>query len=141
MICFFNRDSKYSLSVLYVCFNKDLFSYLTKLFVAITTFYYQYVFFQYRRQGFLFCFVLFLCVLYIVSLPGLDPVGTGFFDKGVRGRLDKSDAQFVDVIHTCGNSTDLQMGYGAPIGHVDFFPNGDGEQPGCDYEISKFKIN
>lgn len=43
-------------------------------------------------------------------------------------RLDITDALFVDVIHTAVGAA----GYGAPIGHVDFYPNsGKPPQPGC----------
>merc|ERR1712137_110325 len=47
-------------------------------------------------------------------------------------RLDASDAAFVDVIQT--NSGSLiagGLGYGPPLGHVDFYPNGGERQPGC----------
>ncbi|KAG8231253.1 hypothetical protein J437_LFUL005927 [Ladona fulva] len=49
-------------------------------------------------------------------------------------RLDSSDAEFVDVIHTCSGS----YGVPEPVGHVDFYPNG-GEaiQPGCENVIAK----
>lgn len=40
-------------------------------------------------------------------------------------RLDITDAQFVDIIHSEGRFT-------VPIGHIDFFPNGGLEQPGCE---------
>lgn len=44
-------------------------------------------------------------------------------------RLDKTDASFVDVIHTAGKS----LGIFEAIGHADFYPNGGiAEQPGCD---------
>lgn len=44
-------------------------------------------------------------------------------------KLDKSDAEFVDVIHTCS----AVLGVEGTIGHVDFFPNsGYAPQPGCD---------
>lgn len=37
------------------------------------------------------------------------------------------DARFVDVIHT-----DIQVyGYTHPCGHIDFYPNGGTNQPGC----------
>lgn len=47
---------------------------------------------------------------------------------GPESRLDKTDGDFVDVIHTCGGT----LGYKAPMGNVDFFPNGGiAMQPGC----------
>ena len=47
-------------------------------------------------------------------------------------KLDATDARLVDVIHTDG-SQDFMDGFGLlkPIGHIDFFPNGGREQPGC----------
>uniref|UniRef100_A0A1B0GN74 Uncharacterized protein n=2 Tax=Phlebotomus papatasi TaxID=29031 RepID=A0A1B0GN74_PHLPP len=54
---------------------------------------------------------------------------------GPSVRLDQSDAQFVDVIHTDGRSFFLLEipGYGMsqPCGHLDFYPNNGKEQPGC----------
>ena len=49
-----------------------------------------------------------------------------------RMRLDTTDAEFVDVIHT--NSGKIYLGEVSmleAIGHVDFYPNGGQEQPGC----------
>ena len=58
----------------------------------------------------------------------LDPVGIAFFAFGNPYRLDKSDADFLDVIHTDAS----HYGVGIPIGHVDFYPNGGRRvQPGC----------
>ena len=39
-------------------------------------------------------------------------------ESSVNIRLEKSDGDLVDVIHTSKN------GYQQPIGHMDFFPNG-----------------
>lgn len=62
-------------------------------------------------------------------ITGLDPALPGFHlltSKG--GRLDPSDAEVVDVIHSCGGV----LGYLQPLGDVDFFPNaGSAMQPGC----------
>ncbi|KFM82551.1 Pancreatic triacylglycerol lipase, partial [Stegodyphus mimosarum] len=59
----------------------------------------------------------------------------GPFFNGVKEivRLDKGDASFVDVIHTNAPGNRLE-GYGLnePIGHVDFYPNGGENQPGCE---------
>lgn len=59
---------------------------------------------------------------------GLDPARPYFEGRaGPEASLDKSDAEFVDVIHSCGGA----LGYEEPIGHVDFYPNsGKPHQPG-----------
>lgn len=64
-------------------------------------------------------------------ITGFDPAGPEFGeDVKPNYRLDKEDADFVDVIHSnAGNlGTDLLSG------HVDFFVNGGTEQPGCSYD-------
>lgn len=42
-------------------------------------------------------------------------------------RLDVTDAQFVDIIHTNGD----QNGIFKSLGQIDFFPNGGKRQPDC----------
>lgn len=66
---------------------------------------------------------------------GLDPAGPGFeFAKLQKKGLKKSDALFVDIIHTSGGSTGIYHS----AGHADFFPNGGSvPQPGC-YDGMKF---
>lgn len=62
---------------------------------------------------------------------GLDPARPLFeFPKRSDSlSLDRSDANFVDVIHSCGGILGVQN----PTGHVDFYPNSGGApQPGCD---------
>lgn len=61
--------------------------------------------------------------------PGLDPARPGFENSaGPDSSLDKSDAEFVDVIHSSAGT----LGYMQPMGHVDFYPNnGKAHQPGC----------
>lgn len=65
-------------------------------------------------------------------ITGLDPAGPYFTGTPPEVHLDKSDANFVDVIHT-DSSTILVKGLGTvdSIGHADFFPNGGDRQPGC----------
>nr|XP_051714746.1 lipase member H isoform X2 [Oryctolagus cuniculus] len=60
-------------------------------------------------------------------ITGLDPAGPLFNGKPPQDRLDPSDAQFVDVIHS---DTDA-LGYKEPLGNIDFYPNGGVDQPGC----------
>lgn len=60
-------------------------------------------------------------------LTGLDPAKPIFNFFNNDGRLDSSDAEFVDVIHT----DVLERGMLAVSGHVDFYPNGGTNQPGC----------
>ncbi|XP_050502002.1 phospholipase A1-like isoform X4 [Diabrotica virgifera virgifera] len=63
------------------------------------------------------------------SVSGLDPALPGFDINLVKGdRLNRKDADFVDIIHTCAGF----LGIRDPIGHVDFYPNGGAPpQPGC----------
>ncbi|XP_049940129.1 pancreatic triacylglycerol lipase-like [Schistocerca serialis cubense] len=65
----------------------------------------------------------------IARVTGLDPAMPGFlWVESEDGRLDASDADFVDVVHTCGGV----LGYSSRLGHADFFPNGGTPfQPGC----------
>ncbi|EEC00284.1 lipase, putative, partial [Ixodes scapularis] len=55
----------------------------------------------------------------------LDPDNEGFEDE----RLDRDDADFVDVIHSSNGV--YELGMREPMGHVDFYPNGGGDQPRC----------
>lgn len=60
---------------------------------------------------------------------GLDPIGHLSRLDPIVDRLDSTDAEFVQVIHTSGDI--VGMGITSSIGHVDFWPNGGSEQPGC----------
>jgi len=62
-------------------------------------------------------------------ISGLDPAGPGFWTAADLVILDKTDASFVDVIHTNGRK--LGEGMARSIGHADFWPNGGASQPGC----------
>ncbi|XP_053602360.1 pancreatic lipase-related protein 2-like isoform X1 [Plodia interpunctella] len=65
-------------------------------------------------------------------ITGLDPAAPYFSKTVTLVRLDRSDAKYVDVIHS--NAVPLYFsGFGItePIGHVDFYPNGGSTQPGC----------
>ena len=65
---------------------------------------------------------------------GLDPAGPLFEGYDPTVRLDKSDADYVDIIHSNGESL-IVGGFGAwePLGHVDFYPNGGRAQRGCQH--------
>ncbi|CAH1975497.1 unnamed protein product [Acanthoscelides obtectus] len=64
----------------------------------------------------------------IRRITGLDPAGPLFTKWPKSLKLDSSDAEFVDVIHTDAGI----FGYPRSIGHVDFWPNGGiSPQPGC----------
>ncbi|XP_054729783.1 pancreatic triacylglycerol lipase-like [Anastrepha obliqua] len=67
-------------------------------------------------------------------ITGLDPARPAFEDCiGPENHLDATDAEFVDVIHSCAGV----LGFKKPIGSVDFYPNGGrAPQPGCS-ELAK----
>ncbi|XP_044014116.1 inactive pancreatic lipase-related protein 1-like [Aphidius gifuensis] len=66
----------------------------------------------------------------IDRITGLDPASSGFENALRKHRLDRTDAEFVDVIHTCID----MIGIKQAIGDVDFYPNGGmcNRQPGCE---------
>lgn len=71
--------------------------------------------------------------LLLGRITGLDPAKPNFQGANVGARLDKTDAKFVDVIHT--NAAPFLLGgsgYRARLGHIDFYPNGGEYQPGCE---------
>lgn len=66
----------------------------------------------------------------IGRITGLDPAAPLYEWPSVRPLdevLDSGDANFVDVIHTNGK----HFGVVHPSGHVDYYPNGGRNQPGC----------
>lgn len=66
-------------------------------------------------------------------ITGMDPADPAFSDSDPLVRLDRNDAKYVDVIHT-DTVPFTRGGLGMPkaIGHVDFYPNGGNNNPGCD---------
>ncbi|XP_070509152.1 inactive pancreatic lipase-related protein 1-like [Chironomus tepperi] len=60
-------------------------------------------------------------------ITGLDPAKPLFINVGRYGRIDRSDADFVDVIHT----DVFERGLLVPLGDVDYYVNGGFNQPGC----------
>uniref|UniRef100_A0A673TJ81 Triacylglycerol lipase n=1 Tax=Suricata suricatta TaxID=37032 RepID=A0A673TJ81_SURSU len=73
----------------------------------------------------------------IGRITGLDPAEPCFEGTPELVRLDPSDALFVDVIHTDAAPVIPNMGFGMSqtTGHLDFFPNGGKEMPGCQKNI------
>lgn len=63
---------------------------------------------------------------------GLDPAKPGFGNRSTEIQLDKSDANFVDIIHTTGGTLAIFR----PLGHCDSYANGGiPHQPGCEGTI------
>ncbi|XP_071455104.1 inactive pancreatic lipase-related protein 1-like [Hetaerina americana] len=64
----------------------------------------------------------------IRRITGLDPAQVLFTSAEPSMRIDTSDAEFVEVVHTSGG----YLGFMRPLGHVDVYPNGGAwPQPGC----------
>lgn len=66
-------------------------------------------------------------------ITAMDPAEPYFQGMPPKVRIDPSDAQFVDVIHTDSKSI-FKLGFGMSelVGHVDFFPNDGNDHPGCE---------
>ena len=63
---------------------------------------------------------------------GLDPAEPHFSGTSSLVRLDPTDADFVIAIHTdCSPFVSGGLGISQSVAHVDFFPNGGRNQPGC----------
>jgi pancreatic lipase-related protein 2 len=73
----------------------------------------------------------------VSRITGLDPAGPGFLTAGPENKLDKTDAEFVDVLHTNA----FVQGTVEESGHVDFYLNGGVIQPGCWAENRFFACN
>ncbi|XP_027707809.1 pancreatic triacylglycerol lipase-like isoform X2 [Vombatus ursinus] len=73
----------------------------------------------------------------IGRITGLDPAEPYFEGAPEEVRLDPSDALFVDVVHTDAAPIIPNIGFGTSqiVGHLDFFPNGGEEMPGCQKNI------
>ncbi|KAJ8969509.1 hypothetical protein NQ317_017999, partial [Molorchus minor] len=65
-------------------------------------------------------------------IVGMDPALPLFSLSDKTNRLDPSDAKFVQVMHTCGG----WLGFQAPIGHSDYYPNGGTSQTGCGLDVT-----
>ncbi|KAF5298079.1 hypothetical protein FQA39_LY11847 [Lamprigera yunnana] len=69
-------------------------------------------------------------------ITGLDPADPHFAQARAPVRLDRSAADYVDVIHTDASAF-IRGGLGLveKVGHVDYYPNGGNSQPGCDLTV------
>ncbi|XP_051959569.1 lipase member H-like [Xyrauchen texanus] len=63
----------------------------------------------------------------IGRITALDPAGPQFNGQPPSERLDPSDAQFVEALHTDMDA----LGYRNVLGHIDYYANGGADQPGC----------
>lgn len=73
-------------------------------------------------------------------ITGMDPAAPLFAETEPIVRLDRSDAHFVDVIHTDINLLG-GLGIYQRVGHVDFYPNGGMDNPGCDVKLQEYMRN
>lgn len=57
----------------------------------------------------------------------LDPAGPLFVARPIDKRLNATDAEIVEVVHSNGGT----FGFSKACGTIDFFANGGSSQPGC----------
>ncbi|XP_018321173.1 pancreatic triacylglycerol lipase-like [Agrilus planipennis] len=72
-------------------------------------------------------------------ITGLDPAEPHFSKTQPPVRLDRSAAHYVDIIHTDASQF-IRGGLGMTerIGHVDYYPNGGTDQPGCNRGVAQY---
>nr|CAD7263554.1 unnamed protein product [Timema shepardi] len=68
----------------------------------------------------------------VAKITGLDPAAPGYGSESLNDRLDVSDANYVQVIHTNAGL----LGWTDPMGHIDFYPNGGRSQLGCGLDLA-----
>ncbi|KAK7794265.1 hypothetical protein R5R35_013600 [Gryllus longicercus] len=75
----------------------------------------------------------------LARISALDPAEPHFTKTPPIMRLDPTDADFIDVTHT-DTAPFISGGLGLlePVGHVDFYPNGGVNQPGCSETMSHY---
>ncbi|XP_077549862.1 pancreatic lipase-related protein 2-like [Haemaphysalis longicornis] len=79
-------------------------------------------------------------------ITALDPAEPYFEKMPAEVRVDRTDAEFVDVIHTDTHPAFSKLwlseglGMEEAVGHVDFYPNGGEYMPGCDTANRFFKF-
>ncbi|CAH1155998.1 unnamed protein product [Phaedon cochleariae] len=72
-------------------------------------------------------------------ITGLDPAEPHFSKTRPPVRLDRSAARYVDVIHTDASQFIRGgLGMAESIGHVDYYPDGGTDQPGCTKGVLQF---
>lgn len=72
-------------------------------------------------------------------ITGLDPAEPHFSKAQRPVRLDRTAADYVDIVHTDASAF-IRGGLGMTesIGHVDYFPNGGTDQPGCGKSVVQY---
>lgn len=68
----------------------------------------------------------------VQKIVALDPAGPLFSINSPNERVDSSDGEYVEVIHTNYH----MLGFREPIGHADFYPNFGRVMPGCEDDIT-----
>lgn len=64
-------------------------------------------------------------IIYLIIYLALDPAGPFFEDTDPLVRVDPTDANFVDAVHSNGGTLlSASFGLMMPTGHVDFYVNG-----------------
>lgn len=63
----------------------------------------------------------------LARIIAMDPAGPIFDTRPEDKRLNKNDAEVVEVLHSDGGT----FGFLSSCGTIDFYPNGGSSQPGC----------